>query len=190
MTPLFQETQRVKETCAKLALENAALTAQNAKLRGDIGSMREEVAAMQVRVDEAEALRERDMYHLKLATEQLQGGLERQGAELHAALGAHTAEAARLATVATTHEEALHALGERVESNKTLIQREHTELLSAAREESSMARADLEARCEAARGSMKDAWDADAQALRAADERDAAAREEGHTQLHEALAAR
>ena len=45
MTPLYQECERVKETCAQLAIENAALTAHNAKLTGAVSALRGELTA-------------------------------------------------------------------------------------------------------------------------------------------------
>ena len=44
LTPLFQEVQFVKETCARIALENAALVAQNGKLKAEMAELRERQA--------------------------------------------------------------------------------------------------------------------------------------------------
>ena len=49
LTPLYQEVERVKETCARLALENAALTAHNGRLKAELSELRGDLAAALVR---------------------------------------------------------------------------------------------------------------------------------------------
>ena len=95
LTPLFQEVQFVKETCARIALENAALVAQNGKLKAEMAELREDVATTNGRIDEVEVLRERDVHHLKQEIAKLHSQRNADREHFKAALEAERDEVAK-----------------------------------------------------------------------------------------------
>lgn len=176
MTPLFQECERVKEMCAKLALENAALTARNQGLRGEVAALREDLATANIRVDEAEALRERDVHHIKLAIERLETTQQAQHDQLRAALDAQAADFARqMQEAATTRDDGVRKLDDAVAAREAALVQEQTALRAQANEAAAAARDEVEARCAASRREMADELSAAIAVARAKADSDASA---------------
>ena len=157
MTPLFQEVQRVKEVAARLALEHAATSAQNGRLRAELASVREELSAHTTRVDDAEAVRERDVHHLKADIQRLQTEHARERDASSAAAEAQRVEfERRLAEAAATHANSLRALSSSIEARHVEMVQAATEQLTAQRSREATARDELEERSWAARGVLRD----------------------------------
>ena len=157
MTPLYQECERVKETCARLALENAALTAHNVKLTAAVTELRKDAATINTRVDEAEALRERDVHHLKAAVERLETALVNQGKDFRAELAAQASEfLTQLTGANAAHGEARGVMRGQIEARLVQMTSQEAELRGVERELAAGARQELWTRTEAAQSILRD----------------------------------
>ena len=159
MTPLFKEVERVKERCARVALENSAVTANIPALRSETSSLREELEALSVRLQEAEALRERDVYHLKMYNDQLAESLGPLRADLIAAMEQRRAANAKYsADAAVAHVAPLGALRAELEPRIEAIAPAQEVLRLAERERFEAALASLEERGQAACNRLLDEY--------------------------------
>ena len=175
MTPLYQECERVKETCAQLAIENAALTAHNAKLTGAVSALRGELNTTQTCLHEAEAVRERDVHHLKASIERLEGALTKQREDFNSALAASNAKF-MLILGDKSAEDSINCTLAEMQANNPLSQ---AELRSEEREHEACAREELWARTESARCALNDTWRRDFDELREAIAQEIIGGEEG-----------
>jgi hypothetical protein len=168
LTPLFMEVQRVKETCARNALENAAVMALIPRLRAEIGGLRDDaLAALVQRLDESDALRERDVYHLKQDDEKLAKQLQEVRDQWQEAMQQQRSECAeqyRMALIA--HESPLAVLSERFDTKLDSIVAEQAELRAAERLPTARALAEAEAKAAAARAELRENWKVEVGALR------------------------
>lgn len=134
MTPLFQHVEKVKETCARLSLENAAVTATCTKMRADNAKLREEVNELTTRLQESETLRERDLFHLKQADDLLADKLGVHRSDLLLAVEKNgEASSKQIMDAATAAAEALEqlkaAMDARLDGEQAQLRSEQTERL-------------------------------------------------------------
>lgn len=158
MTPLFQHVERVRETCARLSLENAATTAACGKTRKDNNDLREEICEMQTRLQEAEALRERDVYHLKAADDLLAEKLGQSRNELMMAIDQCSAASAKAtADAVASGADSLQQLQSAFDLRFDAAASEQSRLRAAESEQLMGALAALERRTDLARQELRDA---------------------------------
>ena len=152
LTPLFQEVQFVKETCARIALENAALVAQNGKLKAEMAELREDVATTNGRIDEVEVLRERDVHHLKQEIAKLHSQRNADREHFKAALEAERDEVAKqFAAAAKARDELRAAAKAETAALGTRVTDEQAELRAASEAKAHAACDEVEVRAAAAR---------------------------------------
>lgn len=167
LTPLFQEVERVKQTCALLALENSAATANIPNLRSETSSLREELESISVRLQEAEAVRERDVYHLKLYDDELAEKLGSLRADVLAMMDERRGDSEKQAAeAALAHVEPLRALKMELEPRFEAIAPAQEVLRRAERERVEAALGALEEREQAARSVLRDEHSSEHDALR------------------------
>ena len=167
MTPLFQHVERVRETCARLSLENAATTAACGKTRKYNTDMREEINEMQTRLQEAEALRERDVYHLKMADDLLAERLGQAHNELVAAMDLRSVASAKAtADAVASGVESLRKLESALDVRFVEAAAEQSRLRAAAGEQLMEALGALERRADGARQELRSALGGECAELR------------------------
>ena len=173
MTPLFKETEKVKETCARIALENAALTSLIPQIRGENEKLKAELTALEEKLGEEAVLRERDTFYIKAEQETLARHAQDAKKEWTDKLESVVSQAAeqRLKDDAA-HAEARRALETKLDALKA-TQAEHEEARCAMGAKGDAALADLEARSEAARGALRDEYTAHHESAREQAEREA-----------------
>ena len=179
LTPLFQEVQRLKELCTRLALENAAITAMLPQLRSECNCLSVSVADLSTRLSEVERHR---LGELRSAHVDVVALVSAKHEEMQNEMEAVKMESARQrAETAKLQDQVMNALTARLE--------QHERDSNGAMERTFESLQTLRGQVEAARHELREEFAAEVRTLRDEGAHEARIRAEGHDGLCEGIAA-
>ena len=167
MTPLFREIEKTKETCARLALENAALTALIPQLKAENGKLKSDLLELEKKIADVDVLRERDTFFAKEERAKMYQHMEEVSSRWSSSWESNRGDVAKQrAEDAIAHAEAMRLVRSRVDSLAS-HEAEHNEARTVEIANVVAALTDAEHRAEAARATLREEWASQLDAVRA-----------------------